>query len=96
MGVIQAGVQGPIFAFSAVTNGKIDAAVFNLTEVGGGVVGGSDVPRDELGHQQILGGFAIDVRLNGEFVVEQTQLDAEVELLTFLPFHVGVGGRRKG
>ena len=89
--VVELGVQIPIALAHAVPNAHFHAAVQDFTEVGGGVVGGADVAWDLLGHEQVLGAFAVDIRFDVQLVVKQTELDAEVKLFALFPLYVRVG-----
>ena len=96
VGVVQGVAELPVALASAVGDGQVHPAVANFTKVGRGVVGGTDVPWDDLGHQQVLRGALVDVGFDGQLVLEQAELHTEVNLLAFFPLHVGVGWGGEG
>ena len=96
VGVVQGVAELPVALASAVGDGQVHPAVADFTEVGRGVVRGTDVPRDDLGHQQVLRGALVDVGFDGQLVLEQAEFQTEVNLLAFLPLHVGVGRGGEG
>ena len=94
--VRQLGVPLQIAFTGTVAQNQVNPLVAYLTEVGSRVVGGTDVARNLLRHEQVFCGLSVEVRFNGEFVVKESKFDTDIDLLTFLPFHIGVGRRGEG
>ena len=68
--VSELGVPLQIAFTVAVAQDQVNPLVANLTEVGSRVVGGTDVARNLLRHEQVFRDLAVEVRFNGEFVVK--------------------------